>query len=253
MDYNTLTVGAESDTRRYYALMNFQANPDQNANLLLIPGLTITSPQIVQLGGVREENLLTGEESYNWIVGWQPSFELTRDQGGKFGRGFGLNKKMPYRKKSGLFALLKSVSPLGLNSTEDYSGIYSFINPSINIQGKSNARLAGGAASSKAEAAFADEVFTWKVATGFGFGDGKVIASWESMGVHPVRDPGASHIGHEARLSLNLSKGFDGKAHGVKQENAWAGLTAYAAWRSGEWAPTFQDVDQLIVGASLRF
>ncbi len=253
VDYNTLSPEAESDTRRFFALVNFQANPDQNANLLFIPGMSVTSPQIIQLGGVLEQNELTGEESLNWIVGWQPQFELTRELAGSFGRGFGLNKKMPYRSGAGPFALLKEVSPEGLAAMEDYSGIYSFINPSFNIEAESTARLAGQAATTKAEADFAKEILSWKLTSGFGFGNGKFVASWESAGIHPVTDLGKSHIGHEARLSMNLAKMFDGKSRGMETTNAWAGLTAYAAWRTGEWAPTFQDVDQLIVGATLRF
>ena len=69
---NDLPGVQEVDHRKLFAFLNFQANPDQDADFLGIPSLPITSPQIVQLGAVLARNEITGEEDWNWVIGWAP-------------------------------------------------------------------------------------------------------------------------------------------------------------------------------------
>lgn len=147
-DADTLDAKNERDFSRQYLLLNFQGNPDQNAKILGIPGLEVTSPQFLQIGAVHEENHVTDEESLRWIVGWQPRFVVAEGWfGTDIGRGFSLNNRMYYREGGHFAELATARQPSDGETTSDAndivskrSKIFSFINPKVDIEGSSDSR-----------------------------------------------------------------------------------------------------------------
>ncbi len=270
-NYNDQPGAAQADTRRFYGLLNFAANPDQSAEFLAIPGANITSPQFIQLGAVYEQNAISGEDDVRWIIGWQPRFlmdygaepmasvekkEAKKDGSHGLFRGFGLNKRMYYRKGGHLDIWTQD------DGDENRSSYYTFINPEINVEGASAARvtkaLKGIKSVKGAQSALDDlqkEVITYNVKAGIGFWDGRVELSGALHGVHPIANLGESHTWTEVRADFRLFQ--DEFVPDYNPETApkktWAGATAYISWTRGEAEPTFKDVDTLMVGVGLRF
>ena len=275
--YNSIDADNPRDVFTTYALLNFQANPDQNATLFAIPGLEITSPQIVQLGVGYENNRITGDESLKWILGWEPRFLFTEPIFGKFGRGFGLNNRMYFKKGSFAELATQPKETPAPNVTVDpaaetdrilkqRSKIFSFINPGVSVEGASDARVnlpklptAINYASLKA---LTDEVITYQLALGLGFDftnsvqdatEATLSLSYTLKGVQPLDGFDDGHIWHEVRAEMNLTQAynaFDGSKGGP---NDWAGLTAYISWQKGEAPPSYEDTDLIMAGVSTRF
>jgi hypothetical protein len=275
--YNSIDADNPRDVFTTYALLNFQANPDQSATFFGIPGLEITSPQIIQLGVGYENNRITGDESLKWIIGWEPRFLITEPHWGDFARGFGLNNRMYFKK--GSFAELATQPEKGAVAKtpvdpaaetdrilKQRSKIFSFINPGVSVEGASDARVnlpklptAINYASLKA---LTDEVITYQLALGLGFDftnsvqdatEATLSLSYTLKGVQPLDGFDDGHIWHEVRAEMNLTQAynaFDGSKGGP---NDWAGLTAYISWQKGEAPPSYEDTDLIMAGVSTRF
>ena len=251
---NDLPGKTEIDQQKWLALLNFQANPDQNARFLGMEGAEITSPQIVQIGAVYEQNRITGEDDWHWIVGWAPLFHLLKhDQSS----GFGLNKRMFLGQPEK--ATIKSVVTtqgsetkiVTLAQTEPPKGWYCSINPSINALGASSAR---GIADKLAKIGSLDaleklreEQLRWQVKALVGVNDGVFELSYTVNGTHPFSKLGDAHIGQEARADVNLLM------WATRSPKDWHNLTAYVSYRRGQFEPNFEDIDLVTAGVSLRF
>ncbi len=278
IDYNTLDAAAASDTQRFYALATFKANPDQKARFLGIDGLEMRSPQFVQLGAVYERNNLTGIDSWTPMLGWEPRFSW--DEGvATVGRGFGLNRRMYFAKDH--FPTLATAHPevareMGASMAEgtnealclEPGPLYTFIRPSVQILGESDARTALTNIADDARAGdlakYRDAVVTYNVRVGFGLDfsgrdpsakKSDLEVSYTLNGIHPLADLGSSHIWHEFRAEWNIAQSVANglRANGGANGNTWNGLTAYLSYVKGEPAPSFQDTDLLTAGVALRF
>ena len=265
----------ESDFFRQYALFTFQANPDQNARLLSIPGLEITSPQILQIGAVHESNRITDEDSFRWIVGWEPRLVVTEGWfGSDVGRGFALNNRMYYREGGRFGELATSRKPsdgkLRTDAKEivkQRSHIFSFINPKVDVEGAADSRVTFPDFSSVKDVEslkeLQDEVITYQLSLGLGYDfrnklpgsntTALATASYTLRGVQPISSIGDGHLWHELRAEFNLFQSYPQAGGEEAGKNDWAGLTAYASWISGEAPPSYVDADLLTAGVTLRF
>lgn len=269
-NHNDLPGTQEVDQQKFYALLNFQANPDVNANFLAIPGLQITSPQIVQLGAVVERNLVSGEDSTTWIAGWAPVFNIL-DNGNGIWNGFGLNKRMFLdKKKENAYEVATTTKGTGkadkiitLANTKDPNADrwYTSIDPSIHAFGQSDARgilkalgkKITGARSKKDIEKLREEQLTWDVKALIGYDDGLAELSYQVSGVHAFSDLGNAYIAQEARLDVNVAKAINKLARFNPSPKDWQNFTAFVSYKRGEFAPSFEDIDQLSIGGSVRF
>ena len=269
-NHNDLPGAHEVDQQSFYALLNFQANPDVNANFLAIPGLQITSPQIVQLGAVVERNLISGEDSTTWIAGWAPVFNIL-DNGNGIWNGFGLNKRMFLDKeKTNEYEIatttkgpgkVDTIVTLANTKAPDADRWYTSINPSIHAFGQSDARgilkavgkTITGARSKKDLEKLREEQLTWDVKALIGYDDGLAELSYQVSGVHAFSDLGNAYIAQEARLDVNVAKAINKLAGFNPGPKDWQNFTAFVSYKRGEFAPSFEDIDQLSIGGSVRF
>ena len=274
LNKNDLPGATRVDQQKFFALLNFQANPDQKARFLWIPGRQINSPQIVQLGAVLERNELTGEESTQWILGWAPLFnvfdQLDENKFRKAFEGFGLNKRMYFGKEKTTAKVVSTNAEetvVTVNSDESHKGrFYVSINPSFTALGQSDARGILGAAEKKlGEARSAkdleklrEEQFRWQLTTLVGYNEGLLELSYTATGHHPLGDFGTSYIAQEARLDWDLGRTAVKVAQRVgKMEKVtprdWQDWKAYVSYKRGEFEPNYTDVDLVSAGMSLRF
>ena len=268
--HNDLPGAKEVDQQKFYALLNFQANPDVNANFLGVPGWQITSPQIVQLGAVVDRNLVSGEESTTWIVGWAPVFNILDNDNGIF-NGLGLNKRMYLdKKKDNEYAIASTTKGTGkvdkvitLANQKDpgEDRFYTSIDPVVHAFGQSDARgifkAAGkkiaGLRSKKDIEKLREEQLTWDVKALVGYDDGLAELSYKISGVHPFSDLGKAYIAQEARLDVNVAKAINKMGGFNAGPKDWQNFTAFVSYKRGEFAPSFEDIDQLSFGGSVRF
>lgn len=260
---NDLPGKLEIDQRRWMALLNFQANPDQNARFLGINGAEITSPQIVQIGAVYEQNRITGNDDFHWIIGWAPVFHLLQEHGA-LTRGFGLNKRM-YLGDSRPTSIesVKTVSDqygektvVTVNPTEPPSGDplknwYFSINPSINALGASSARgivdKLAGIRSPDALDKLQQEQLRWQVKALVGWNNGVFELSYAVNGSHPFSRLGDVLIGQEVRADINIPQWISPSA------KDWRSLKGYVSYQRGKFEPNYEDIDLVTAGVSLRF
>ena len=271
---NDLPGATKVDQQKFFALLNFQANPDQNAKFLWIPGREINSPQIVQLGAVLERNELTGEESTQWIVGWAPLFnvfdQLDENTFLKRFGGFGLNKRMYFGEKKTTAKIVKpnpDPTEVIVDTSESHKGRwYMSINPSFTALGQSDARgivsaagnAIGGIRSQKDLEKLREEQFRWKLTALVGYDDGLLELSYTATGHHPLGDFGTSYIAQEARLDWDLGRTAVNVAQragkmGAVTPRDWQNFKAYVSYKRGEFEPNYADVDLVSAGLSVRF
>ncbi|MEQ1860128.1 MAG: hypothetical protein ABMA13_09345 [Chthoniobacteraceae bacterium] len=254
---NDLPGKTEVDQQKWFGLLNFQANPDQNSRFLFLDGMEITSPQIIQLGAVFEQNRISGEEGWHWIAGWSPVFHLLQDRG-IFKQGFGLNKRMFFGDEK---REVKVVSTEAAKAPKDSDalivdskprqGWYTSFDPGFNFLGASDARgvvnnLTKVRSRSSLEK-LREEQFNWHLKALLGVRDGLFELSYTVTGTHPISELGDSHIGQEVRADLNLYK------LGSPDSRDWRNLKAYVSYRRGQFEPNFEDEDLFTAGVSLRF
>jgi hypothetical protein len=263
---NTLDASKETKTGSAYALVNFVANPDLDAHLLGVPTFyRITSPQILQIGAAYDWNQITDKDDLRWVIGWQPRFVLNADRLGFLSRALALGSRM-YYSKGKLFDLYKprlTATEKATNDdakvTNERSDIFSFVNPVVKIEGGSEARgnqVEGelnlpNFRDNRSLADFQKEVISYEVEAGFGFCDGRYVLSYSLQGMHLIADFGESHIWHELKAEFNIF-GFTNAA-GDAPKAATPTFSTYISYTKGEQAPHFEDVDELRVGAQLKF
>lgn len=260
VNYNNLPGAQEVDQKTVYGLLNFQANPDQDARLFTIPGLEITSPQIIQLGAVFERNEISGEDGAHWIAGWTPIFHLKEDHLGLPLKGFGLNKPMFFGKpdktqkivektevtRDGVTTTAVEVEPL-----QEQKLWHLTINPHTELLGESDVRgvvkRLGKVRSAKDLEKLRDAQFQWKVVTALAYGDGRFSISHTIEGSHPISNLGESHIGQELRMEYDLIQHWTGDMRN------WHNINLYVSYKKGQFDPTFEDVETFTAGAAIKF
>lgn len=260
IDKNDLPGVNEVDQQKFFGLLNFQANPDQN----IFSGhwFEVHSPQIIQLGGVYEQNRLSGEESGHWIIGWSPVFRVLDESENPFS-GFGLNKRMYFGEKGGKTKVLNAKTEsqgtaqkfVAQVETESNSDFYTSIDPGFEFLGKSDARGIGNelakrlkkTRSLKTLEKLQEEQFNWHLKALAGWKNGTFELSYAVTGSHPLSNLGESHIGQEVRADFNFTR------YSNPNGKDWRDFTAYASYRRGQFEPTFEDQDLFTAGISLRF
>jgi hypothetical protein len=288
---NDLPGVQEVDQRKFFALLNFQANPDQDLRIKGSKVMAIDSPQIVQLGVEFERNELSGEESTHWIVGWAPLMNVLDNGNGIF-NGFGLNKRMYFGKKKenateSTTATITGVKPLNgadgkpqtaVNVTPNeschYGRFYTSINPTVTMLGQSDARGIYSEAQKRLLSVrslqdlekLREEQFRWEVRAILGYDDGMLELSYAATGCNPLSDFGTLYFGQEVRLDLDVAKWCVRMAKGNRKPEAaakgvvcnapskdWQNFKAYVSYKRGQFEPTYTDVDLVSAGFSLRF
>jgi hypothetical protein len=261
------------DRTSYYLLTNFQANPDQSARLLGLKNLNnIFSPQFLQVGAAIDHDEFTGDNDLRWIVGWQPQFYLTKDQG-ILAETFGINRLMFY-KKSSFGKLFKPLSSVNRTEKEKEdkeenkpSDWYSSIPMDIRLSGGSDTLVKAFTESDEADKALVE----WKAGLFLGNSKYRARAGYFVEGASPLLDLGNTHLGQ--RFVFEIGLGNISESYAAKQKENLeklkksddeyvniqmpttdlGAMTIFAEYRFGAPPPTYKKEEIFQVGTRIRF
>ncbi len=218
-DRSTMEADKEENTQRYYALLTLR-------------GAWVDSPQPVQFGAVFERDGVHDTQGWKLILNWEPRF-LAQN-------GFTLGNRQFYK---GFLDVAdaedaKSASKAApLSAANRDHDTFTFIRPTVSLESALN-DLSNGA--SIDEAADSALCVCYGLHAGIGLFKGRVTLSGSIKGAHPVEDLGESHFFTELRAEFRPY---------LESES----ISAFVSWQKGETAPTYQNIDRVSAGLSVKF
>lgn len=218
-DRSTLEADKEENTQRFYALLTLR-------------GAWLDSPQPVQFGAVYDRDALHDTSGWKLILNWEPRFLMKN--------GFTLGNRQFYKAPFTLANANESKEAEKappLSSANEAHQTFTFIRPTLSLE-SALSDLANGA--TRDEAADSALCICYGLHAGIGLFKGRVTLSGSIKGAHPIEDVGESHFFTELRAEFRPY---------VDSES----ISAFISWQKGETAPTYQNIDRVSAGLTVKF